>query len=131
MKQYVAALQKAMGAANSRLAAVRKRYDGLDGSDLSLRYGDPGEPAWLHPERMAMLRERDQAREALNFAITVSIACFVLLLLTFMTLGIGIFLTLPLLMIIGIGSLIFVIIAAIKANEGTAYRYPVSLRLVK
>ncbi len=73
----------------------------------------------------------DQAREALNFAITVSLACFVLLLLTFMTLGIGIFLTLPLLMIIGIGSLIFVIIAAIKANEGTAYRYPVSLRLVK
>ena len=73
----------------------------------------------------------DQAREALNFAITVSLACFALLMLTIMSLGIGIFLTLPLLMIIGIGSLIFVIIAAIKANEGTAYRYPVSLRLVK
>ena len=73
----------------------------------------------------------DQAKEALNFAITVSLACFVLLMLTIMSFGIGIFLTLPLLMIIGIGSLIFVIIAAIKANEGTAYRYPVSLRLVK
>ena len=57
-------MQKAMGAANTRLAAVRKRYDGLDGSDLSLRYGDPGEPAWLHPERMAMLRERDQGYAA-------------------------------------------------------------------
>ena len=73
----------------------------------------------------------DQAREALNFAITVSIACFVLLLFTIMSFGIGIFLTLPLLMIIGIASLIFIIIAAIKANEGVAYRYPVSLRLVK
>lgn len=64
MAQYEAALQKAMGAANARLASVRKRYDGLDGSDLVLRYGDPGEPAWLHPERMAILRERDQGYAA-------------------------------------------------------------------
>ena len=73
----------------------------------------------------------DQAKEALNFAITVSLACLVLLLFTIMSFGIGIFLTLPLLMIIGIGSLIFVIIAAIKANEGVAYRYPVAIRFVK
>ena len=73
----------------------------------------------------------DQAKEALNFGITVSLACFVLLLFTFMSFGVGIFLTLPLLMIIGIGSLIFVILAAIKANEGVAYRYPVAIRLVK
>ena len=63
-KQYETALTSAMGAANTRLAAVRKRYDGLDGSDLMLRYGDPGEPAWLYPERMAMLRERDQGYAA-------------------------------------------------------------------
>lgn len=64
LAQYEAALQKAWSAANARLAAVRKRYDGLDGSDLFLRYGDPGEPAWLHPERMAILRERDQGYAA-------------------------------------------------------------------
>ena len=63
-KQYEAAVQKAWSAANARLAAVRKRYDGLDGSDLVLRYGDPGEPAWLFPERMAILRERDQGYTA-------------------------------------------------------------------
>jgi uncharacterized Tic20 family protein len=34
-------------------------------------------------------------------------------------------------MIIGIAALVFVIIAAVKANEGKAYRYPVSVRLVK
>jgi uncharacterized Tic20 family protein len=73
----------------------------------------------------------DQAKEALNFAITVSLACLVLLMLTIMSFGIGALLTIPLFMIIGIASLVFIIIAAIKANEGTAYRYPVSLRLVK
>jgi len=73
----------------------------------------------------------DQAKEALNFAITVSIACFVLLLLTIISLGIGALVTVPLFMIIGIGALVLVVIAAIKANEGVAYRYPVTLRLVK
>ena len=73
----------------------------------------------------------DQGKEALNFAITVSIACGLLWLLTIMSLGIGLLLTFPLLTLIGIASLVLVIIAAVKANEGTAYRYPVALRLVK
>ena len=73
----------------------------------------------------------DQGKEALNFAITVSIACVALLVLTILSLGIGALLTIPLLMAIGIASLVFVIMAAIKANEGVAYRYPVSIRLVK
>lgn len=73
----------------------------------------------------------DQGKEALNFSITVSIACVALVILTVMTLGIGALLTIPLLMAIGITSLVFVIIAAIKSHEGVRYRYPVSLRLVK
>lgn len=73
----------------------------------------------------------DQAKEALNFAITVSLACFVLLMLTILSLGIGALLTVPLMMIIGITALILIIIAAVKANEGVAYRYPIALRLVK
>lgn len=73
----------------------------------------------------------DQAKEALNFAITVSLACLVLMMLTILSLGIGALLTIPLLMIIGIGSLVLVIMAAIKANEGVRYRYPIALRLVK
>jgi uncharacterized Tic20 family protein len=48
-----------------------------------------------------------------------------------MSLGIGAFLTFPLMMIIGIAALVFIIIAAVQANQGVAYRYPVSLRLVK
>jgi len=73
----------------------------------------------------------DQAKEALNFAITVSLACLVLLLLTIMSLGIGALLTIPLMLIIGIAALVLVIVAAMKANQGIAYRYPFALRLVK
>lgn len=73
----------------------------------------------------------DQAKEALNFAITVSLACVALWIMTIMTLGIGALVTIPLFMLIGIAALVFFIIAAVKANEGVAYRYPVSLRLVK
>ena len=73
----------------------------------------------------------DQAREALNFAITVSIACVALFILTIMSLGIGLILTIPLMMVISIGALVLCIIAAMKANQGIAYRYPFALRLVK
>jgi len=37
----------------------------------------------------------------------------------------------PLMMVIGIAALVLCIIAAIKANEGVAYRYPFALRFVK
>ena len=73
---------------------------------------------------------KDQAKEALNFAITVSIVCLALLMLTIMSLGLGALLTIPAMVIIGFGSLILVIIAAMKANEGVAYRYPFAFRLI-
>ena len=73
----------------------------------------------------------DQAKEALNFNITVAIIFFVLLMLTLFTLGIGILLTGPLFVIVGIAWLVLTVIAAIKANQGERYRYPMTLRLVK
>ena len=73
----------------------------------------------------------DQAKEALNFNITVAIVFFALFLLALLTLGIGLVISLPLWIIIGIAWLVLTIIAAIKANEGVAYRYPFTLRLVK
>jgi uncharacterized Tic20 family protein len=73
----------------------------------------------------------DQAKEALNFAITVSIAFLVLMILTVMTFFVGAVLTVPLMLVIGVTALVFIIIAAMKANEGIAYRYPFALRLVK
>ena len=73
----------------------------------------------------------DQAKEALNFNITVAIIFLALFLLTLFTFGIGIIITGPLFVIVGLSWLVFTIIAAIKANEGIAYRYPLTLRLVK
>ena len=73
----------------------------------------------------------DQAKEALNFNITVSAIFVVLLILSFLTLGIGFLVTLPIMLIVGLAALVLIIMAAIKANEGIAYRYPFALRLIK
>ncbi len=66
-----------------------------------------------------------QAKEALNFNISVFLALVVcsLLMLVFIgfILGAALF----------IAWLVMTLIAAIKASEGIAYRYPFSLRLVK
>jgi uncharacterized Tic20 family protein len=66
-----------------------------------------------------------QAKEALNFQITVVIAYIVGSILTFVF--IGIFIT----MAAWVASLIFSIIAFTKAKEGVAYRYPVTIRMIK
>jgi hypothetical protein len=55
----------------------------------------------------------------------------VLLLLTLVTFGIGVLLTVPIGILVGIAWLVFTIIAAVKANEGERYRYPFTLRLIK
>lgn len=73
----------------------------------------------------------DQGKEALNFNITVAIVFFVLYLFTWMTVGLGIVIAAPLYLVIGLAWLVFTIIAAVKANEGLAYRYPFALRLIK
>ncbi len=73
----------------------------------------------------------DQGKEALNFNITVTIAFFALLLLTFATFGLGLFIAIPGWTVIGIYWLVMSIIAAIRANDGEKYRYPICLRLIK
>jgi len=73
----------------------------------------------------------DQGKEALNFNITVGIVFLGLLLLSIMTLGIGLVIAVPAWIVIGIAWLVLTIIASIKANEGVAYRYPFALRLIK
>jgi uncharacterized Tic20 family protein len=73
----------------------------------------------------------DQAKEALNFNITMAIAFAALVLFTIITLGIGVLLAWPIGAVLFVGWIVLTIIAAIKANEGVAYRYPFTLRLVK
>lgn len=66
-----------------------------------------------------------EAKEALNFQITMAIAFLVSWLLVFIVVG---FLFL---MLLAITDLVLVIIAAISASKGEPYRYPFALRLVK
>ena len=73
----------------------------------------------------------DQAKEALNFNITVSAVFLALLVLSLLTLGIGFIVTLPIMLVVGIAALVLIIMAAIKANDGIAYRYPFTVRLIK
>ncbi|WP_345295704.1 DUF4870 domain-containing protein [Luteimonas vadosa] len=73
----------------------------------------------------------DQGKEALNFNITVAIAFLALLLLSILTLGIGMVIAIPAWIVIGVAWIVLTIIASMKANEGVAYRYPFTLRLVK
>lgn len=67
----------------------------------------------------------DQAKEALNFNITVTV--LIIICLALMCVVIGFFL-LP---VVGIGALVLMILAAVAANKGEWYRYPFTVRLVK
>ena len=66
----------------------------------------------------------DQAKEALNFQITVLIAQFVAAILAWVLIG---FILIP---IIWIFNVVFCIIAAIASSKGKTYRYPLCLRLI-
>jgi len=77
---------------------------------------------------LAMRKESEyvatNAREALNFHISVLIYAVCCIPLVFILVGV------PLLLVLGLGSLVLAIIATIKAYDGQCYRYPLTLRLV-
>jgi uncharacterized protein len=68
---------------------------------------------------------REHTRQALNFHITAAIAGFVSSLLTIVLIG---FVLLP---IIGVLVIVFSIMAAVAANRGQFYRYPLAIEFVK
>ena len=68
----------------------------------------------------------EQAKEALNFQITVAIAAVAISIITAITLGIG-----GILYLAFIVALVFMIMGAIAANKGEAYRYPLNWRIIK
>lgn len=67
----------------------------------------------------------DQAKEALNFQITLTIAFVVAALLSIILIGI------PILIALAIAWLVLPVVGGIRANEGQRYRYPFTTRLVK
>lgn len=74
----------------------------------------------------------DQGKEALNFNITVAASALILTVVGTILLVILVgFLFYFAVFLLGIYWLVMTVIAAIKANEGVAYRYPFTLRLIK
>ncbi len=66
----------------------------------------------------------DQAKEALNFQITMFLLAAIGYLTIFILVGFAV------LMAVWLGSIIFPIIAAVKSHSGEKYRYPVNFRIV-
>jgi uncharacterized Tic20 family protein len=64
------------------------------------------------------------AKEALNFHLSLLIYTLCCIPLVFVLIGI------PLLILIGIASLVLAIVAAVKASDGGCYHYPLTLRLI-
>ena len=78
---------------------------------------------WLVKKESSPL-VNDQGKESLNFQITILIGYAVCIPLVLLLIGI------PAMAAIFLFHVIFSIVAAIKAYEGRAYRYPCTLRLV-
>lgn len=64
-------------------------------------------------------------KEAVNFQITIALAACVSFLLMLALIGF------VLIWIVGVVWLVFTIIAAVKANNGEYYRYPLTIRFIK
>lgn len=92
---------------------------------------------WLVPLIIYLVKKddhpfiADQAREALNFNLSVFIyfiaGGIVTLMLTLVLIGL---LLIPVLIAAGIAWLVLAIVAGVKANSGVAYRYPLTIRMV-
>ena len=93
---------------------------------LSVFIGAP----FLLPLVVWLVKRRDadmvaaHAAEVLNFHISYLFYSLLCVPLTFIFIGI------PLLILIGLASLILAIIGAVRASDGVLYRYPLTIRLV-
>jgi uncharacterized Tic20 family protein len=81
---------------------------------------------WLiHKDRADKAYLNGEAKEALNFQITVAIAWIACWILQFILIGF------VLLGVLWLVNLIFCIVAAVKVSAEGHYRYPFALRLIK
>jgi uncharacterized Tic20 family protein len=74
---------------------------------------------------------RRHAVESLNFQITLLIALAAGIVLSVVTLGIGLLVVIPVGLAIMVAALVFMVMASVAANNGEDYRYPLNIRLVK
>ncbi len=98
---------------------------------LSVFIGLVGIPSFIGPLVIWLIKREeyglvhDQGKEALNFQLTMLIGFLICIPLCFLCIGYALFMLLLVL------NLVFVIIAALKANDGVCYRYPMCIRFIK
>ena len=78
---------------------------------------------WLVKKDESKFVEQE-AREALNFQVTLLIGWFICYVLMFVLIG---FVLMPVLWLVNV---VLSIVAAVAASKGTAYKYPFALRLI-
>jgi hypothetical protein len=84
---------------------------------------------WLiYRERSALVDHH--GKEQLNFQISLTIYWIGLYVLSFVTLGVGMVLTIPAMIALGIYAVVIIILAAVAANRGDYYRIPLNIRLI-
>lgn len=73
----------------------------------------------------------EHAKEALNFNLSMFIYAVVLVVLSVVTLGLGLVFTVPLGLAIALAWFVCTLVAAFRAYDGQPYRYPLSIRLFR
>lgn len=73
----------------------------------------------------------ENAREALNFNLSLLLYSIGLLVLTVVTLGFGLLIAIPAMIVIGLAWFVLSIVGAIRAWNDGVFRYPLTIRFVK
>jgi uncharacterized protein len=110
------------------------------GAHLSAMIGLVGLPSPLGPlvvwltKREAHPAIDDQGKEALNFNISAFLYAVVIFAIgfvfSFVTLGLGTLLFVPVFFAVYIAWLVLVIVGATRASKGELYRYPLTIRFI-
>lgn len=101
-------------------------------SSLSTFIGIPG---FIGPLVVWLMKKDElpfasaQAKEALNFQISLLIYVLICIALVFTI--VGVLLALPALIGLGLLEIVCAILASIRASEGKPYRYPLTIRLIE
>ena len=73
---------------------------------------------------------RRHAVESLNFQVTTLIWAMIGFAVVLFTLGAGLFVVVPIAMVVAVFYLVVVIVAGVRASGGREYRYPLTWRFV-
>ena len=125
------ALWRPVSERESRYWAVGAHLSALIGGFMG------GIPAFLGPLVVWLLRKdvdafaAAHARAAFNFHLSVIVYAAVLVVLTILTVGLGVLLTVPAGIALGIAWLLFTIVGTLRAANDRLYRYPLAIPFLR